>query len=266
MPPPIDQNGNVLFLILIAVVLFAALSYSVTQSSRGVGNIDSERAILEQATLENCTSNVEYAILKISTLNGCDTDQISYENSKGDNANTNAPADKSCHIFDKSGGGAYECGPYLEAGCIPAITNPGDRCGSLVYAAEYGGEKLLTTAADSPVKRFKYAGSGSTAASSTTNGTNNTNVLVALAVDYDAAETCRLLGPDWYLPSRDELLAVMANKTAIGGFSALGTGGHYWTSTEASASTAYTVSHQTGAAATYSKNSGWNVRCVRKEP
>lgn len=51
------ERGNVLFVILIAVVLFAALSYAVTQSSRGGGSADFEvNKIAASRVIQNALS------------------------------------------------------------------------------------------------------------------------------------------------------------------------------------------------------------------
>ena len=59
------QRGNVLFLILIAVALFAALSYAVTQSSRSGGDASRETTILNAAQLTQYPTSVRTAVLRL---------------------------------------------------------------------------------------------------------------------------------------------------------------------------------------------------------
>ena len=60
------EKGNVLFLILIAVALFAALSYAVTQSTRsGGGSADRERSILSSASLTQGPTALRTSLIRM---------------------------------------------------------------------------------------------------------------------------------------------------------------------------------------------------------
>lgn len=100
------QSGNVLFLILIAVALFAALSYAVTTSNRGGGDIDREKVQMQAVQIVSYTSAIHAAITRMTLIKGCSEREISFENSLVSGyVNANAPIDKSCHVFHKNGGG-----------------------------------------------------------------------------------------------------------------------------------------------------------------
>lgn len=110
------SSGNVLFLILIAVALFAALSYAVTSSSRsGSGGIEKEKAQLELAKSNNCEVAVTTALHRLKIMNGCSEDEISYELPSGLNENPSNPNNTRCFVFHPAGGGAAPCGSYLNS-------------------------------------------------------------------------------------------------------------------------------------------------------
>tara|TARA_B100000686_G_scaffold332632_1_gene397606 strand:- start:782 stop:1525 length:744 start_codon:yes stop_codon:yes gene_type:complete len=104
------QSGNALFLILIAVALFAALSYAVTNSGRGGGGIDRETAQISSAQVVQYGAAIEQAILRLRLINGCQDTQISFERAPYDGSDTdyfynNGVSDFSCHVFHPNGGG-----------------------------------------------------------------------------------------------------------------------------------------------------------------
>ena len=77
MKPHHPASGNVLFLILIAVALFAALSYVVIQSSRsGSGSTDQENAKLVKAQLDNITTALASSALAKKLNSNCTTTDI----------------------------------------------------------------------------------------------------------------------------------------------------------------------------------------------
>jgi hypothetical protein len=117
-----NSKGNALFLILIAVALFAALSYAVTQSGRGGGSIDKETAMISGSTVANYVARARSVVMRMR-LTGCSETELSFEKSPFDGSDTDyvnggAPGDFSCHFYHQSGGGVEE----LDPNSIPGLT------------------------------------------------------------------------------------------------------------------------------------------------
>ncbi len=96
-----SEKGNVLFLILIAVALFAALSYVVTQSTRsGGGSTEREKNILSSAQMTQYPTALRTSIIRM-VLGGVAIENVFF-NAPGDQAGISA----SQLVFHPSGGGA----------------------------------------------------------------------------------------------------------------------------------------------------------------
>ncbi len=102
-----NERGNILFLILLAVVLFAALSYAVTSATRGDGkNASGEKAELVASQIMQQAFNLENVITRLRVSGGCKDNEISFENpTVSGYTNANTPVDGHCKVFDPAGGG-----------------------------------------------------------------------------------------------------------------------------------------------------------------
>lgn len=101
------QSGNVLFLILIAVALFAALSYVVSQSSRsGAGNVDKEKASIEFNVIHGHSVSIKTAIARMQAAK-VGVEQLDFRDTgfTVDYTNPNCP-NNICKVFHPLGGGA----------------------------------------------------------------------------------------------------------------------------------------------------------------
>lgn len=109
-----NQKGNVLFLILIAVALFAALSYAVTQSSRSGGDASRETNILNSAQLTQYPTSVRTAVMRL-VIDGFQDTQLLF-NRPGEYETGSEVRE----VFHPIGGGAiYQVAPA-------EMLNPGE--------------------------------------------------------------------------------------------------------------------------------------------
>lgn len=261
------DRGNVLFIILMGVILFAALSLAVRQYFRSDGkNASQEVATINAAKQEGYVSLIQNVALRMQTVSGCTT--IDYTPP----ASQSPTGSKTCFMFHPDGGNV----PYVDYGidtCTLSGTDittlsSGQTCGGMIFVGYYGGNYLFTNAANNgqmPYKGNPY--NLDTNAESATDGLANTNILMALG-GYAAATSCRSLGEDWYLPARGELqlLASVKNNGALAG--TLPLDDFYWSSTQSANHAAERVNMTSGGSGAATKNnSTYYVRCyVRISP
>lgn len=101
-----SARGNVLFLILIAVALFAALAYAVTQSSRSSGDgVSKDKNKLTAAQIIQYATSVEQSVTRLLVINKVPDYMIdmSATNISGSAANTTC-VDETCQLFHSNGG------------------------------------------------------------------------------------------------------------------------------------------------------------------
>ena len=103
--PDIEQRGNILFLILIAVALFAALGYALTSSNRtGSADISDDKADAAASEIVQQLGYIRQTLTRMKLVNGCTDDQFNFTSFFSIQNNPNSPASKKCHVYDKTGG------------------------------------------------------------------------------------------------------------------------------------------------------------------
>lgn len=105
-----SERGNVLFLILIAVALFAALSYAVTQSTRsGGGDASKETNLVNAAGITQYPASIKTAITRMIVSNSVTPEELIFDTPStfgAIEASSSPEDDKKRAVFYPTGGGA----------------------------------------------------------------------------------------------------------------------------------------------------------------
>jgi hypothetical protein len=107
-----EQSGNMLFIILIAIILLGGLAVLLSRTSGSTDDTGStEKATIQATDIVRYLAGVEAGIARLMN-NGCSETQISFYSPKepsaymrGEYGAISTPADKSCYVFDPAGAG-----------------------------------------------------------------------------------------------------------------------------------------------------------------
>lgn len=101
-----SESGNVLFYILIAISLIAALSYAIMHGNRGgTQSLNQERVQLTATQILEYADVLGNASAQLR-LRGCRDTELRFTGGPaGTYTNANAPSDSTCDIFNTAGGG-----------------------------------------------------------------------------------------------------------------------------------------------------------------
>lgn len=112
LPERHGERGSIIFYILIAVVVFAALTYAVATSLRGNGtSLNSQQTSLAASDIIATGNRLVEAVTRLR-LRDIPKDFISFENSTVTGYTNGACASGTCKVFDGAGGGlTWETAP-----------------------------------------------------------------------------------------------------------------------------------------------------------
>ena len=266
-------------MLLIAVALFAMVTYAFLQGSRGnVGMMTSEAAKVAGYTSQDCTNSFNMGMKRLNAR-GCG-DMISM-NPDGSNSNPGAPSDGSCSLYHPNGGGAKPCNVSTTP-TVCTVPTIGDVCpdGS-IYAglSPDGNVRMYTTPSDGPSIPWNNGNSSDyteTFIMNQVTGAANTAALVTIDSDsatpgdqpHQAAQYCHDLGAqshnDWYLPARDELEVLLLNRND-GSLAGTINGSYYWGSNEHIVGAGQYLDQDGLGGGSGMKHFTNTVRCVRKD-
>ena len=257
------NEGNALFLILIAVALFGALSYAIVKSSQGSGSIEAEQEILRQAEVQNYQAALQAGRQRLSIIGSCSAIDYTPPQDQTDTG------DKSCFMFHPDGAGVG----YRDLLDACAVTGKslselalGEPCGAIVFAGTSSGKRLyVLSSGQGQITWAPNTNYNATSATSGTNGFQNTQTLLSSGFSpFPAAEACVALGPKWYLPSSGELNALYTNRT-VGSLNGTFQSAEYWSSTDHDANQARALNFADGSSVLPLKLHSRYVRCVRSD-